>query len=294
MPHGSASRRTGRRAGARRRVYPRAESRLGRSNDAKECADVWERAQERRHRRPDLDQERCLRDGGRGGAQRRQCRRRVGPAGCGCRGNVPVLAARAGGRAALALSSEHRLPELRWRRRQDHDERFVDKVVQGRLQGCGGNAADRSAERHLLTATIPRVEHWLRCREKRCCSYALVIVTGRDLARIAHTIGVAPWSFTTAIAAPADADDAFALDTSPRRWRLALSRIQFERSASPQCVFLLRLPGGNARCGLGEGRPAACRAFPNEGGAETCSCSWDGVPLDDEPAGGEGGLLAPA
>ncbi len=119
-----------------------------------------------------------------------------------------------------------------------------------------------------------------------------MIVTGRDLARIAHTIGVAPWSFTTAIAAPADADDAFALDTSPRRWRLALSRIQFERSASPQCVFLLRLPGGNARCGLGEGRPAACRAFPNEGGAETCSCSWDGVPLDDEPAGVEAELLA--
>jgi len=119
-----------------------------------------------------------------------------------------------------------------------------------------------------------------------------VIVTGHDLTRIARTIAVAPWSFTTAVAAPEDADDAFALDASPRRWRLALSRIQFERSASPQCAFLLRLPGGNARCGLGEGRPAACRAFPNEGGAETCSCSWEGVPLDDAAASDAAASLA--
>ena len=38
--------------------------------------------------------------------------------------------------------------------------------------------------------------------------------------------------------------------------------IVLDRRADGACVFLLDLPGGNARCGVYGHRPLACRAFP--------------------------------
>ena len=62
--------------------------------------------------------------------------------------------------------------------------------------------------------------------------------------------------------------DAFALDRSERRYRLALAK-RASRKRQPPCTFLLRTRDGHHRCGLGELRPAACRAFPSDLDPET-------------------------
>ena len=136
-----------------------------------------------------------------------------------------------------------------------------------------------------------RVEHWLRCREKRCCFDSAVFVTGAEVALIARTVSVPPWAFTAPLAAQPDADDGFALDASGRRWRLALRRVQFP-DEDAHCAFLLRFASGNTRCGLGGVRPGACRVFPLEGGSETCVCAWSGVALDDAATRDEVAQLA--
>jgi len=130
-----------------------------------------------------------------------------------------------------------------------------------------------------------RVERWLRCPEKTCCSYYTVFVTGDDLTRIARTLAVAPWTFTAALPCRPEEFGAFALDKSEKRFRAALVRLRFEEHEKPICTFLVRAPDGAARCGLGEGRPATCRSFPaqlvdNRIQFETsgCTCDWSQVP----------------
>jgi hypothetical protein len=133
---------------------------------------------------------------------------------------------------------------------------------------------------------VQRVEHWLRCREKSCCSYYLVYVTGEDATRIARMLSVPPWEITVAIGCDDAAPDAFALANGTRH-RLALARTRISGDAEPSCEFLVRLPDGAARCGLGEGRPYPCRTFPSEmvDGeirfvTEGCVCDWSGVAID--------------
>jgi len=129
-----------------------------------------------------------------------------------------------------------------------------------------------------------RIEHWLRCPKKTCCSHYLVYVTGDDVARIARTLAVPPWSFTTALPSEPDEIGAFALDASQARHRLALVRTTFAPEEQPGCTFLVRASDAAARCGLGAGRPAPCRSFPSQLvdealGFETsgCSCDWSDV-----------------
>jgi len=129
---------------------------------------------------------------------------------------------------------------------------------------------------------------WLSCGAKTCCSYYTVYPTGFDIWRISQELQVAPWTFTRAVAAEA-APDAFALDGSERRFRLALQKVTKGSRGLAPCVFLLRLNGGTARCGLGEMRPAPCQSFPslmvdgrvyvrNDGG---CSCrTWSLAEID--------------
>lgn len=135
------------------------------------------------------------------------------------------------------------------------------------------NHADAIAE------SGPRFEHWRGCAQKRCCRDAMIFLTGHDVVRIARALHVTPWTFTVAIDAPLDADDAFALDTSERRFRLALGRATL--GDATHCAFLLDLPSGSSRCGLGALRPTACVAFPRAGGEQNCTCDWSGVPLED-------------
>lgn len=103
---------------------------------------------------------------------------------------------------------------------------------------------------------------WLSCAPKTCCYTALVIPSGRDVARIASTTGVAPWSFLRYFPSP-ERPDAFRLDHGGQRYRLVLAK-QARRRGRQACTFLMRLRGGQHRCALGDLRPAVCRAFPSE------------------------------
>jgi Fe-S-cluster containining protein len=94
-----------------------------------------------------------------------------------------------------------------------------------------------------------------------------VYLSGDEIVRIARTLDTPPWTFTTALPA-LPGDDAFALDDTADRYRAALTKLPAGR-AGESCIFLLRLSEGTARCGLGESRPAPCRAYPAEG----CTCS---------------------
>jgi Fe-S-cluster containining protein len=139
----------------------------------------------------------------------------------------------------------------------------------------------------MIAPVESRVARWLRCPEKTCCSYYTVFITGDDLTRIARTLSVPPWTFTAALPCGPDDFGAFALDTSDRRYRAALVRLQLEEGSKPFCTFLIRASDGAARCGLGAGRPATCRSFPAQlvDGAiqfatEGCTCDWSHVTPD--------------
>jgi hypothetical protein len=151
--------------------------------------------------------------------------------------------------------------------------------------------ANRSAldfDRDVIVLAPARVSRWLACPRKDCCSFSYICVSGDDVARIARTMALEPWTFTVAIAAPDDADDGFLLAAAGPRFRLALARVLFEEGGRAQCAFLASLSDGSARCGLGELRPAACATFPAREDGEAivldaagCSCDWGGVPLED-------------
>ena len=153
---------------------------------------------------------------------------------------------------------------------------------------------------------------WLSCRTKSCCHAPIVVPTGRDVWRIARTLDVQPWSFLRYFPTPTPRGDAFALDRSDRRYRLALAKKAPSRKRQPPCVFLMKTRGGEHRCGLGALRPAACRALAveliggvlcprNDGG---CSCRhWSLLDFDlaeesalvaarEEEAAEYGGLVA--
>ena len=136
----------------------------------------------------------------------------------------------------------------------------------------------------MIAPVESRLDRWLRCPDKTCCSYYTVFVTGDDLARIARTLAVPPWTFTAALPCRPDDLGAFALDKSDKRFRAALVRVRLEEGDKPFCTFLVGTSHGAARCGLGAGRPATCRSFPsqlvdNQIQFETsgCTCDWSHV-----------------
>jgi Fe-S-cluster containining protein len=101
---------------------------------------------------------------------------------------------------------------------------------------------------------------WLACEAKSCC-HAAVVPTGRDVWRIARALEVPPWSFVRYFPVPDAADDAFALAETAQRHRLVLAKQESEQKPAP-CAFLTSTRHGYRRCGLGDLRPAHCRAFP--------------------------------
>ena len=138
---------------------------------------------------------------------------------------------------------------------------------------------------------------WLACRRKSCC-HGVVTPTGRDVWRIARALDLPPASFLVFFETTAPRRDAFVLDRTARRFRLALARRPGRRPASPApCAFLLRTRGGHHRCGLGALRPAACRAFPAElaGGVlclrDDADCSCRRWALADVDVGEETALV---
>lgn len=131
---------------------------------------------------------------------------------------------------------------------------------------------------------------WLACKSKSCCYAAIVVPSGRDVWRISRALDAPPWTFLRYFRTPQDRPDAFRLDQSEAKYRLALGKQKTRRTKSPQpCIFLTRTRSGDHRCGLGDLRPAACQCFPSElvGGALQvrndggCTCrTWDLADVD--------------
>jgi Fe-S-cluster containining protein len=129
---------------------------------------------------------------------------------------------------------------------------------------------------------------WLACRTKTCCHAPIVVPTGRDVWRISRALDTPPWAFVRYFPSPSARGDAFALDQSEQRYRLALAK-GASRRKQPPCIFLMRTRNGHHRCGLGDLRPASCKAFPsdlfggvlctrNDGG---CTCrTWSVLDVD--------------
>jgi Fe-S-cluster containining protein len=134
---------------------------------------------------------------------------------------------------------------------------------------------------------------WHSCRQKTCCAFYTVFPTGLDIWRIATTLHVPPWVFTTPVPAAADAPDGFALDHSDQRFRTALTKVPVKGKRPAPCVFLMHTADGFARCGLGELRPSPCHSFPailingvlylmNDGGCTCRTWSLSDVDIDCE------------
>lgn len=108
-------------------------------------------------------------------------------------------------------------------------------------------------------------ETWLACAPKSCCYTSLIVPTGGDVWRIARALDAPPLSFLMYFESPVARRDAFALDRSARRFRIALAKRASEVEGRPgACAFLLRTRGQHHRCGLGDLRPGVCQCFPCE------------------------------
>lgn len=142
----------------------------------------------------------------------------------------------------------------------------------------------------MASTLLSRKEQlWLSCKEKRCCTYYTVTLTGLDIWRISRAMQLPPSVFTLYIDASPDAEDGFALDSSGRRYQVILAKCPEEGQELSRCVFLWRLPDGSAHCGLGDLRPTVCRAYPSImvagihciGECDGCSCvAWSLAHVD--------------
>jgi Fe-S-cluster containining protein len=140
----------------------------------------------------------------------------------------------------------------------------------------------------VSTALATKELLWLACREKRCCHATRVIVTGRDVWRIASSLELAPWAFTRYAEATAGAPDGFRLEPGGAPYQVVLAKRGRVGEEGAPCLFLWKLADGHAQCGLGDGRPLSCQAYPAlvvEGRlrAESSACScrrWSVLDLD--------------
>jgi Fe-S-cluster containining protein len=118
-----------------------------------------------------------------------------------------------------------------------------------------------------------------------------VLVSGRDVWRIARALGTDPWTFLIYFQSQEWRPDTFILDRSGRQFRLALTKqpASKRRKSPPPCIFLMRTRNGHHRCGLGDLRPQVCKTFPIEDvggvlcipGKTGCACrTWSLADVD--------------
>jgi Fe-S-cluster containining protein len=113
--------------------------------------------------------------------------------------------------------------------------------------------------------TTLRETLWLTCKKKSCCYSSLVLVTGRDVARIAGALHADPSTFLFYLTSPQQTPDSFLLAPGGPHYRLALAKGPARRkNSAPPCIFLMRTRDGQHRCGLGDLRPMDCQTFPLE------------------------------
>jgi hypothetical protein len=130
----------------------------------------------------------------------------------------------------------------------------------------------------LHSTTAPQRDRiCVSCRDKRCCSYYAVAVTGFDVWRIAKAMQLSPQDFVSYCEAAADAG-CFLLQPGENFLKLMLAKRPLLSPAPAPCVFLVRTNGGHGLCGLGDLRPGQCRGYPTY-------LSGDLVALINDPEG---------
>jgi Fe-S-cluster containining protein len=147
-----------------------------------------------------------------------------------------------------------------------------------------------------MMASAGKEAIWLACKQKACC-HTTIVPTGRDVWRIARGLDVPLRSFLVYFESAVERRDAFHLDRSGRRFRLALARQPARRTGAAPCIFLLHTRQRHHRCALGSLRPLLCRSYPANVAdgivrldAEGCTCrSWS---LADVDIAGERALVA--
>lgn len=148
---------------------------------------------------------------------------------------------------------------------------------------------------HTTQPNVTRKEAiWLACKQKSCCYASLVLLSGRDIWRIARSLDLPPATFIVYFEMSRPTRDSFALDQSGRTFRLALAKQKTRRRKNPPpCIFLMKTRSGHHRCGLGSLRPQVCHSFPIERvggvlcipGETDCTCrDWSlaDVDMDEE------------
>src|SRR5579859_3409360 len=82
---------------------------------------------------------------------------------------------------------------------------------------------------------------WLGCRQKTCCHGTRVIVSGKDVWRIARTLDVRPWDFTVYCDALEGAIDGFQLAPNGPLYQTVLSKRGKVGPRGAPCFFLWKL-----------------------------------------------------
>jgi Fe-S-cluster containining protein len=95
----------------------------------------------------------------------------------------------------------------------------------------------------------------------QCCRGYVVPVCGYDVWRISRELRVDPAAFVVAWQEEEPGSDGFRLEPDGPLFTLVLDKRSWARQRSA-CVFLMGLPGGQARCGIYGQRPVACRSYP--------------------------------
>jgi Fe-S-cluster containining protein len=102
----------------------------------------------------------------------------------------------------------------------------------------------------------------LSCREKTCCSYYVVAVTGPDVWRIMRALQLSPADFLRYWETAEEAPGRFLLRPEGPYCELVLAKRSLPEPLPSPCVFLLRTSDGHGVCGLGDLRPGQCQAYP--------------------------------
>ena len=103
-------------------------------------------------------------------------------------------------------------------------------------------------------ALAPKDLLWLACREKTCCHNTKVILTGRDVWRIAQALELQPWDFTLYCDAEDGAVDGLQLAPGGPFYQVMLAKRGEAGPIGAPCIFLWRLADGGGRCIRAAGR----------------------------------------
>lgn len=101
----------------------------------------------------------------------------------------------------------------------------------------------------------------LACREKRCCHYYRVSLTGADVWRIARHLQL-PWYDYIVYQAMEEREARyFLLQSDGVYYDMWLHHTEYAQEGTP-CVFLVSTNDHHAVCGLGSLRPTQCASYP--------------------------------